>query len=131
MAMNEPGEIAVTSSCHCPASLEDARAKRIGRPLLIRSSCVPCFDDAAFFDGDDPVAVPDGGKTVRDDEHRAAMHNPLHVVLNDALAFIIERAGGFIENQDARIHDQRARNGDALALAAGKVGAALADTSVS
>jgi hypothetical protein len=85
------------------------------------------LDDAAFLDRDDPVAVAHGGEPVRDDEHGAAMHDALHVLLDDALAFIIERAGRLVEDQDARIHDQRARDGDALALAAGEAGAALAD----
>ncbi len=54
----------------------------------------------------------------------------LHVLLDDALAFIIERAGRLIEYEDARVHDERPRNGDALALPAGEVRAALADMRV-
>ena len=39
----------------------------------------------------------------------------------------IERAGRFVEDQDRRILEQRARDGEPLALAAGEQPAALAD----
>ncbi len=39
----------------------------------------------------------------------------------------IERRGGLVEQNDRRVLDQRAGNGDALALAAGKLQAVLAD----
>ncbi len=41
-----------------------------------------------------------------------------HVLLDDALALVVERAGRLVEDQDARIGDQGAGDGDALALAA-------------
>ena len=44
-----------------------------------------------------------------------------------ALAHRIERAGGLVEHQDGRFADQRARDLDALALAAVEVAAALLD----
>ena len=50
-----------------------------------------------------------------------------HVALDDALALVVERAGRLVEDQDRRIGGERAGDGDALALAAGKVGAALLD----
>ena len=48
----------------------------------------------------------------------------------DALALVVERAGRLVEDQDARIGDQRAGDGDALALAARQAAAALADDGV-
>ena len=58
-------------------------------------------------------------------ESRWAMMNTVrpcgdlrHVLLDDPLAFVVERAGRLVEDQDARIGDQRAGDGDALALAA-------------
>jgi hypothetical protein len=63
---------------------------------------------------------------MRDDQHRAPLHDFAHVLLDDALAFVIKRAGRFVENQDARVHDESASDGDALALAAGEVRSALA-----
>ena len=41
-----------------------------------------------------------------------------HMHLYRALGFIIQCAGGFIKNQDARVAEQRAGNGDALTLSA-------------
>ena len=67
---------------------------------------------------DDAVGAPHGREPVRDDEHRAPLGDLAHVLLDDALALVIERARRLVEDQDARIGDQRARDGDALALAA-------------
>ena len=50
-----------------------------------------------------------------------------HILLDDALAFIVEGACRLIENQNAGVGHERARDGDALALAARKGRAALAD----
>ena len=76
------------------------------------------LDQAAAIERDDAVGAAHGGEPVGDDEHRAALGDLLHVLLDDALALIVERAGRLVEDQDARIGDQRARDGDALALAA-------------
>ena len=54
----------------------------------------------------------------------------LHVLLDDALALVVERARRLVEDQDARIGDQRAGDRDALALAAREAAAALADDRV-
>ena len=51
-------------------------------------------------------------------------------LLHVALGFRIERRGRFVEQDDGRVLDQRARDGDALALAAGKLQAVLADRGV-
>jgi hypothetical protein len=67
----------------------------------------------------DAVGLAHGGQAVGDDDHRAALADGLHVVLDDAFRLVVERAGGFVEDQDARVADQGAGDGDALALAAG------------
>src|SRR5437763_1696024 len=64
-------------------------------------------------------------RPVRDDDHGAPLADLLHAVLDDALALVIECARRLIEDQNARIGDQRAGNGDALPLAAGERAAAL------
>ncbi|OFX09111.1 MAG: hypothetical protein A2516_11810 [Alphaproteobacteria bacterium RIFOXYD12_FULL_60_8] len=76
------------------------------------------LDNLAFFHGDDAVAVAHRGQAVGDDEHRAANADAAHVALDDLLGLIVERRGGFVENQDARVGDQCAGDGDALALTA-------------
>ena len=50
--------------------------------------------------------------------------------LDHGLGLGIERAGGFVENEDARLGQQSARDGEALPLAAGELDAALADNGV-
>ena len=65
-----------------------------------------------------------------DDENRAPFGDLRHVLLDDPLAFIIERARGLVEDQNTRLAQERARNRDALALAARKAAAAFADDRV-
>ncbi len=53
-----------------------------------------------------------------------------HIVLDDALGFIIERRGRFVEDQDLGIADQAPARWRSLALAAGEAGALLAQNCV-
>src|SRR5579883_3099182 len=62
---------------------------------------------------------------MRNDEDGPSGGDLLHVLLNRALALVIERAGRFIEYEDSRIRDQGSRDGYALTLPARKSGAAL------
>src|SRR5262249_34659694 len=82
------------------------------------------LDQAAGIEGDDAVGGAHGGEPMRDDQHGAPLGDALHIVLDDALALIVERARRLVEDQDARIADERARDGDALPLAAREQGAA-------
>src|SRR5262245_33462191 len=88
------------------------------------------LDQPAALDGDDAVGGPHGGQPMRDDEHGAALGDLAHVALDHALALRIERARRLVEAEDARVRHKRARNGDALPLAAGERRAALADDRV-
>jgi hemolysin D len=63
------------------------------------------------------------GKPVRDNDNRSPLSDLLHIALNDLLAFIIESARRFIENEDSRIRRKRTGNRNSLALPAGKIGA--------
>ena len=67
---------------------------------------------------------------VRDDERGAAPCRARPAPPARALGFRIERGGRLVEQDDRRILDQRARDRDALALAAGKLQAVLADRRV-
>ena len=78
-------------------------------------------------DQHDAIAVHDGAEPVRDDEARAAAHELGEACLDEALALGVEVAGGLVENQDRRILEQCAGDGQALALAAGEVGAELVE----
>ena len=75
------------------------------------------LDQTAAIERNDAIRCPYGRKPVRDDENRPPLGDLLHVLLNDALAFIVEGARRLIEDQNARVGDERAGNGNALALA--------------
>ena len=88
------------------------------------------LDQAAALERDDAIGRPHRREPVRDDQNRPPLGNLFHILLNDALALIVEGARRLIEDQNARVGDERAGNGDALALATGEGGAALADNRV-
>src|ERR1017187_7547816 len=77
------------------------------------------FYDPSAGDDDDSIHMPHGGESVRDDERSAPAHERFQRFLNQALALRIQRAGGFIQNEDGGILQNRTRDGDALTLAAG------------
>ena len=87
----------------------------------------PLLRDPAVFDHEDTVGVPDGGQAVRDHEIRAALHQVVHRGLDLAFRARIDRAGRFVEDQDARVGDDRAGDRQQLLLAGGKVGATLVE----
>src|SRR6516164_1657720 len=76
------------------------------------------LDDAASLEGDDPVGGPHRRQAMRDDEHGPAGCDLLHVLLNGPLAFIVECARRFVEEEDPRVGDEGAGYRDALSLAA-------------
>ena len=76
------------------------------------------FGDTTALYGEDAVGQPERRQAVGDHEHRAPSRDLRHALVHDALAFVVERAGRLVKDQDARIGDQGAGDGDALALAA-------------
>ena len=88
------------------------------------------FDDAAFVHHDDAVGMAHGREAVGNDEHAAALADVRHVALHDGLRFVVERAGGFVQDEDAGVGEQGARNGNALALATRETAALFAHHSV-
>jgi hypothetical protein len=83
------------------------------------------FHDAASFDDDYAFSPADGGKPMRDNEHGTSLSDTAHVILDDPLALIVKRAGRLIEDQNAGIGDECARDSNRLALATRQAGAAL------
>src|SRR6516164_11727773 len=75
------------------------------------------FNEPAPLNREDAASMADRGETVGYDEHRPAGGNLIHVLLNFSLGFVIEGTRRLVEDQNARIHDERSRNRDALALA--------------
>src|SRR5579885_2547491 len=85
------------------------------------------LDNLAFIHHQDDIGCQDGREAVRDSQRRASLHQRLQSGLDQTLRMRIERARGLIEDQDARIFQDHAGDGDALLLAAGELIAALAN----
>ncbi len=85
------------------------------------------LDDAALVEHDQPVHCGDGRQTVRDGHHRLALHQAIEALLDRGFDFAVERAGGFIEQQDGGVFEHNSRDGNPLPLAAAQLDSALAD----
>ena len=88
------------------------------------------FDDLAMVEHDQAVHRGDGREAMGDGDHGLAGHQPGEALLDRRFHFRVERRGRLVEDEDRRILEEHAGDGDALALAAGKLGAALADMRV-
>ena len=95
-----------------PAAISDVRA---------------ALDDRPLSEHEDLVGADDGGEPVRDHQRGAVLRHAVERVLDVLLGVAVERGGRLVEQQDRRRFEDRARDGDALLLAAGKLQAALAD----
>ena len=62
-----------------------------------------------------------------DGDHGLAFHEVVEALLDGRLDLRVERARRLVEDEDGRVLEQHAGNGDALALAARQLDAALAD----
>ncbi len=82
--------------------------------------------DLALFDYENLVGSADGGEAVGDDEGGAALHEEVEAVLDHGFGLGVEGAGGLVEDEDPGIGEDGAGDGDALALTAGELDAALA-----
>ena len=62
-----------------------------------------------------------------DDDGGARFHDAFECALDQALVFSVKSAGGFVEEQDGRVFQDGAGDGEALPLSAGKLHAAFAE----
>ena len=85
---------------------------------------------AAPVHDDDAIRVANGCQPMRDHQRRATAREPFERGGNLALAFRIERARRFVEQQNRTVSQNGARNGYALALSARELDAALAQIRV-
>ena len=76
------------------------------------------FGDPAIVEHHDPVSRAHCGEPVGDHQRGALRHQLVERLLHQLFAFGVQRAGGFIQQQDRRIAQQRASNRDALLLPA-------------
>ncbi len=91
------------------------------------SACVPLSVKVPCSITQMRVAAPDGAEPVRDDEGSAADEQFGERFLDECFALAVERARRFVEDEDGRVLEQRARDGDALALAAAELHSAFTD----
>ena len=124
LRMRSSGSTDILESC-----LQSVQ-RRIAAAGLDQGFVAAVLDQAAALEGHNAVGRPDGGEPVRDNQHCPALGDFAHVLLDDALALVVERAGRFVEDEDPRVGNERARDRDTLALAAGKRGTAFADDRV-
>ena len=82
-------------------------------------------DDLPFFQYQNGVGVFDGAEAVGDDDGDLVSGVLLQGVLDAAFAFVVQCARGFVEDQHGGFFVDGPGDGDALALAAGEVGAEL------
>ena len=100
------------------------RVSSAGRKqILVRSA----FANLRVLDHENSVRLANGAQMMRDHDARPSFHQPVQRLHHRLLGRWIQSRGGFVENQDRRVADDRARNRDALPLPAGKRGAALAE----
>ena len=86
--------------------------------------------DATIVEHDDAIGEGNRREAVGDDQRRPTLHDLLERAANAALRGGIDGGRGVVEDQDARIEQQRAGNRDALALATREGQAALAHESL-
>src|SRR5690606_34877669 len=90
--------------------------------LLVRAA----LDDPAAVQDQDLVRALDRGQPVRDHERRAPAAQRPESVPDHRLALAVQAGSGLVKDQDPGIGQDRARDGDSLALPAGQLHAALA-----
>src|SRR3954470_9242078 len=79
----------------------------------------------AILDYVDYIRLSDRGEPMRDHDRRLAFHQSVQRLENQLLRLRVQPGAGLVENQNRRIPDYGACDGDALPLAAGKSDAAL------
>src|SRR5207244_5135313 len=99
----------------------------VAAALRIEAFVRAALDDAAGLHDEDLLGAADGGEAVRNNKRGAAAHQVAQAFLNQRLGFRVQARSGFVQDEDARIGENGARDGNALLLAAGKPYAALTD----
>jgi hypothetical protein len=83
------------------------------------------LDNLTLFHHVNLMRRPHRAQSMGDDEHCPPSGDLRHILLDDGLGFIVQRARGFIKDQNARVRDQRSRNRNPLALPTGQRAAVL------
>ena len=99
---------------------------RVSPAALDQRSVAAGLHHPAPLQHQDAVRVDDAGQAVRDDERGAPLHELPQGLVDHRLALGVHARQGFVEDQDGGVLEDGPGDGDALALAAGEPGAALA-----
>src|ERR1019366_4745685 len=97
---------------------------------LIKRLVVAVLDDSPLLDHQDLVRTANGGEPMRDDKRGAPVHQIGESFLDQGFRLGVQTRGGFIENQNARVRQDGARDGDPLALPARKLHPTFSDDGV-
>src|SRR5262245_50798963 len=88
------------------------------------------LNDATLIDHHHAPERSEGRKAMGDGEHGAARHEVSERFAHLFFRIRIERARRLVEQQDRGVLEKGARDGDTLALPAGKLRAAISDHSI-
>ena len=89
---------------------------RLADELLMRAA----GDDPPPLHDGNAVSAPEGGGAVGDDEHRAPAHEDAQGLLDLVLGLRVRHGGGLVEQEDRRVLEEGAGDGQALLLPAGQ-----------
>ena len=94
--------------------------------------CIGCalFGHHAVGQHHDFVRTGYGAHPVGDDKNGFVFYEPGKCLLNGSFVLHVQTGGGLVQQNDGRILQEGAGNGNALTLAAGKGAAILADVGV-
>ncbi len=109
------------ASAHSDAYLPPCASSSVVRALL---------DQPPLVQHEHVVGALGGGQVVRDDQGRAALHQPVQRPQHPVRRAGVEGRGRLVEHQHRGVAEQSPRDGDPLGLAAGEPPAALADAGV-
>src|SRR5262249_59971612 len=101
--------------------------RRVAPTLAQQLVVTTRFDDRSVLDDEDAVSIDDGVQAMCDHDRRSPLAEVLDRALNLTLGLRIERSRRLVEQDDRRVLEQCACDGNALALAAGDLQAVLTD----
>src|SRR5579862_2783021 len=83
------------------------------------------LDDSAVIHDQNPVRAYYRGEPVSDHKRGASLHQAVQRALNLRLGMAVQRAGGFVQDENSRISENGSRNRKPLLLPAGERHTAL------
>src|SRR6266700_2337776 len=111
--------------------LEGTRVQAIIGAFSRQEVLMPAlFNDTALLDDHDLVRVLDCAQAMGDYNRGAIFHQAFERLLHQVFAFIVERTGRLVKDQQAWIAQQGPCNGNTLTLSTRKLHSALADQRV-